>query len=142
MSLNLLIRCLRNSGIFVLLVALLKVDSPVSVQANELAQSPLQQSALKDLLDRGWKVSLDGYQDARQRAEQLQLATRPDHRLGYAKLLIQFRQRKYADAEKSLQELLAQYPNYLPLWRARIWFSVLTRKHDAALAEVQQLDTV
>ena len=84
MSLNLLIRCLRNSGVFVLLVALLKVDSPVCLQASELAQSPLQQAALKDLLDRGWKVSLDGYQDARQRAEQLQLTTRPDHRLGYA----------------------------------------------------------
>jgi len=139
MSLNLLIRCLRNSGVFVLLVALLKVDSPVCLRASELAQSPLQQAALKDLLDRGWKVSLDGYQDARQRAEQLQLATRPDHRLGYATLLIQFRQRKYADAENSLQELLLQHPNYLPLWRARIWFSVLTRKHDVALAEVQQL---
>jgi len=118
---------------------LFKAGPPRSVQAVEADQRPLQQTALRDLLEKGWNVSLQGYQQARQQAQQLQLVTRTDHRLDYARLLIEFKQRKYAEAERSLEALLTQYPNYLPLWRARIWFSVLTRKYEGALAEVQQL---
>jgi len=136
---NLLIDRLRYSGVLLLLMLLFKAGPPRSVQAVEADQRPLQQTALRDLLEKGWNVSLQGYQQARQQAQQLQLVTRTDHRLDYAKLLIEFKQRKYAEAERSLEALLTQYPNYLPLWRARIWFSVLTRKYEGALAEVQQL---
>jgi hypothetical protein len=107
--------------------------------ADEAPQRPLDQAALRDLLQKGWNVSLRGYDEARYQVQQLQLVTRADHRLGYARLLIEVKQRKYGEAERSLEALLRQYPNYLPLWRARVWFSVLTRKHNAALAQVQQL---
>ena len=131
---------LFGSGSFLILIsALLKANPAGSLQASQAAQSPLQQAALQNLLDLGWKISIQGYQDACDRGVQLQRMTRPDHRLGYGALLIQFKQRQYADAEKSLKTLLNQYPDYLPLWRARVWFSVLTRKHEAAMAEVQQL---
>ena len=136
---NLLIDRLRCSGVLLLLMLLFQAGVPSSVRAFEAAQRPLQQAALRNLLEKGWNVSLQGYQQARHQGEQLQLVTQADHRLDYARLLIEFKQRKYAEAERSLETLLAQYPNYLPLWRARIWFSVLTRKYDGALAEIQQL---
>ena len=136
---NLLIDRLRCSGVLLLLILLFKAGVPRSVEAVEVAQRPLEQTALRDLLEKGWNVSLEGYQQARHQVHQLQLVTQADHRLEYARLLIEFKQRKYTEAERSLQALLTQYPNYLPLWRARIWFSVLTRKYDGALAEVQQL---
>ena len=120
-------------------VLLLGVGASKAGYAEEAPQRPLGQAALRDLLQKGWNVSLRGYDEARYQAQQLQLVTLPDHRLGYARLLIEFKQRKYAEAERSLEVLLRQYPNYLPLWRARVWFSVLTRKHNAALAQIQQL---
>jgi len=117
---------------------LLMIGASASGYAAEAPPRSLDQAAVRNLLKKGWNVSLQGYDEARYQAQQLQRVTRADHRLGYARLLIEFKQRKYAEAERSLETLLTRYPNYLPLWRARVWFSVLTRKYNAALAQVQE----
>ena len=131
--------CLWATGVLVLSGPRLKADPP-RVRAPVVENNrPLQRQTLEDVLTDGWQVSLRNYHETVNQAAGLRQRTRPDHRLGYALLLVQLKQRQYADAEKSLKTLLSSHPDYLPLWRARIWFSVVTRKYEAALAEMQSL---
>ncbi|MCP3696123.1 MAG: hypothetical protein GY917_28250, partial [Planctomycetaceae bacterium] len=126
--------CLWTTGVLVLSGPRLKADPPrqrIPVVENN---RPLQQQSLEKLLAEGWQVTLHNYHEAVSLANSLRQRTRPDHRLEYALLLIQLKQRKYTDAEKALKSLLSTYPDYLPLWQARIWFSVVTRKYEAALS--------
>ena len=131
--------CFWATAVLVLSGPRLKADPPrvrVPVVENN---RPLQRQALEDVLADGWQLSLRNYHETVNQAARLRQRTRPDHRLGYALLLVQLKQRQYADAEKSLKALLSSHPDYLPLWRARIWFSVVTRKYEAALSEMQSL---
>jgi|GEM_PF-3367670 hypothetical protein len=131
--------CLWTTGVLVLSGPRLKADPPrqrIPVVENNRS---LQQQSLEKVLAEGWQVSLRNYHEAVGLANSLRQRTRPDHRLEYALLLVQLKQRKYTDAEKSLKSLLSTYPDYLPLWRARIWFSVVTRKYEVALSEMQLL---
>lgn len=57
--------------------------------------------------------------------------------LHYAFSLAQLKNRRYDDAANTLSALVADRPDYLPAWQAKIWLAVLRKNYSAALVDAE-----
>ena len=93
------------------------------------------------LLDQGWRPtpSETTHAELADHFAAAQSALPGDPRAAYAYALVQFRQRKYDEAIKLLDQVIAADKANLPARRARIWLLILTKKHSLALVEMDSL---
>ncbi|MBL8830181.1 MAG: hypothetical protein JNM18_24605 [Planctomycetaceae bacterium] len=120
----------------ILIVALLAVLPTVNVRAADNAKLKAEVTAL---LTDGWTLGPDGLAAARGHFETARTTAPTDLRPLWAMAVTEIRQRRYADAAKTLDEILEHDAAHLTAWQAKIWLSMVARKYDAALADVETL---
>jgi chromosome segregation ATPase len=91
------------------------------------------------MMDRGWKPSAKGLEAAREEYEQMQTDGRANSRVTYAFALVQMRNRRYDEAKRLLDDVLAADKNDLSARRARVFVLVLLKDYKAALVELEKL---
>jgi hypothetical protein len=91
------------------------------------------------MMDRGWKPSAKALDAAREEYEAIQADGRANPRVTYAFALVQMRNRRYDDAKRLLDDVLAADKNDLSARRARIWALVLLKDYSAALVDLESL---
>ena len=110
-------------------------DAPCSADEHEF------KTEITALLDQGWRPtpSETTHADLAAHYAAAQSALPGDPRAAYAYALVQFRQRKYDDAIKLLDQVIAGDKLNWPARRARAWLLILTKKHALALVEMDTL---
>lgn len=96
-------------------------------------------TAVQALLEAGWQRSPAARQQAADQYQQLPAALRADRRLQQAQLLVLIKQQRYPDAAQLAGSLAAADPPDLLAWRAKVWIALLTKKHAAALVDLERL---
>jgi chromosome segregation ATPase len=91
------------------------------------------------MLDKGWKPSAKGLEAARQEYEALQADGRANPRVTYAFALVQMRNRRYDEARRLLDDVIAADRSDLSARRATVWVLVLVKDYSAALIELEKL---
>jgi len=102
------------------------------------ADSPLKVE-LSRLLDVGWSSSPAARKAADQQYDRLRSVAAGNLRADYAYLLVLLKQRRYPDAEKVLDRLLAADPDNLAFLQIAIRTAVLNKNHAAALPLLEKL---
>lgn len=97
------------------------------------------ESSLVQLLKVGWDTRPAARNEAEEIFRQYIEEQPADARAYYAYALVRMQQGRYPEAGELLDKALRFDRNHLNAWRARSWISMLTRKHDAALAELDRL---
>ena len=94
-------------------------------------------AGVKDLLATGLKPSARALAAAR--TQYAALSKRPDFdaRAKYAFALVLVEQRQLAEARQVLDEVLAERPEMLPAWQAKIWADLVSRSYPAALGDMR-----
>lgn len=57
----------------------------------------------------------------------------------YAAALVQMKQRRYADAARLIDEILARDDANLPAWRAKVWLLVVLKNYEGAMVAADKL---
>jgi hypothetical protein len=94
---------------------------------------------ISELMDAGWKPSSKGLEAARERYEALRADGKLSPAVTYAYALVQMRNRRYADATRLLDQVLATDKNHTAARRAKVWVSMVGQNYDAALVELEKL---
>ncbi len=118
----------------VLMAAVLSLVPVLNVPA---ADNPKLKAEVTALLNEGWTLGPDGLAAARGHFESARATAPSDLRPLLAMAVTEIRQRRYADAMKTLDEILEHDTDQLTAWQAKIWLSMVARKYDAALADVE-----
>jgi hypothetical protein len=91
------------------------------------------------LLDAGWKPSSKGLEAAREQYQALATDGKIDPRVTYGYALVQMRNRKYDEAQRLLDDVLAADKNNTAARRAKVWVLMVTQSYSAALVELEAL---
>lgn len=121
-------------------LAIITLGAARPLAAAEPATSPALRSALTSLLNDTWEKSADGLLLADKHHRAAAVAGPGDPRVDFALALVQLRYLKYADAEQTLNRLAKAEPEFLPAAQAKIYLSVLMKKHSSALAQIEELN--
>jgi hypothetical protein len=123
-----------------LLVLSLVVTSTLSALTNQLsAQEDKAAAHVARLLDVGWGTTTSFRTAADSQSEELFSATGRQPSTLYAVALVQMKQRRYAEAGKLIDEILARDKDHLAAWRAKVWLLTVLKNYDAALAAADSL---
>ncbi len=107
-----------------------------AVRAAPAEPSPVAQG-VSELLQLGQRYSPRNLAEARKQHERLSTLDGYDARAEYAYAVILIRQRASDDALAALDRVLAERPDLLPAWRAKVWTQMLARKHAAAVVSMR-----
>jgi hypothetical protein len=92
-----------------------------------------------ELFEAGWKPSSKGLDAARALYDELGAQKPIDPRLTYAFALVQMRNRKYDDAKRLLDDVLAANKRDTDARHAKVWLLMVTQNYKAALVELEAL---
>ena len=91
------------------------------------------------LLDVGWGTTTSFRTAADAQAEALFSAAGRQPSALYAAALVQIKQRRYAEATKLIDEVLARDKADISAWRAKVWLLTVLKKYDGAMVAANEL---
>jgi hypothetical protein len=91
------------------------------------------------LLDVGWGTTTSFRTAADMQAEALFSAAGRQPGALYAAALVQIKQRRYAEAAKLIDEVLARDKEDISAWRAKVWLLTVLKKYDGAMVAADEL---
>lgn len=97
---------------------------------------------LTDFLTTCWDSEDDAKSLADTKFAALEKSAGVDPRVYYGHALVLLNQRRYAEAAKSLDQVVRVDEQHLPAWRARVWLALLLKKYDDALSDMEDLAKV
>lgn len=112
---------------------LVAIASPA--RADEKAGYP----ALTKMLEVGWGPSAQFRAAGDKQAEAALAAGGRSQKALYALAVVNIKQGRYADAQKSIDELLSGEAGHLPGLRARVWLAAILKNYDGAMAAAEKL---
>lgn len=95
--------------------------------------------AVVKLLDLGWQTAPQARQKVDSLVSGLPASAKADVRVQQAYLLAVLKQKRYPDAGKRAEAMVARNPQDYLAWHAKIWLAVLSKKYPAALVDIQGL---
>ncbi len=123
-----------------LLVLSLVVPSTLSVLSRPLsAQEDKAAAHVARLLDVGWGTTTSFRTAADAQSEALFSAAGRQPSAVYAAALVQIKQRRYAEAARLIDEVLARDEGNLPAWRAKAWLLTVLKNYEGAMVAADQL---
>jgi hypothetical protein len=132
-----------NRSIFhsigIITLGLMTLLQPATAHAADSAKFKAE---ITSLLNEGWTLGPDGLAAAVGHFDQAHSLAPSDIRPVYAMAVTEIRQRRYGDATKTLDKVLAIDKDHLTAWQAKIWLSMVARKYEAALADVERLTEI
>lgn len=111
----------------------------LSLSAVAQADDARLKTEVTALLNDGWPLGPDGLAAAVGHFQSARAAAPSDVRPVFAMAVTQIRQRRYPDANLTLDDVLKLKPSHLSAWQAKVWLSMVARKYDAALADVEHM---
>lgn len=91
------------------------------------------------LLEIGWGTTTSFRTAADSQAEVLFSAAGRHPSALYATALVQIKQRRYAEAAKLMDEVLARDEGNLPAWRAKVWLLTVLKNYEGAMVAADEL---
>ena len=91
------------------------------------------------LLNVGWGTTTSFRTAADAQADAMFAATGRQPPALYATALVQIKQRRYADADRLIDEVLARDDLNLPAWRAKVWLQAVLKNYDGAMVAADKL---
>ncbi len=104
---------------------------------GNVAEPETLSQGVAELLKLGQRYSPRNLADARQLHARVAEFDGYDARAKYAYAVVLIRQRANAEALAALDQVLAERPDLLPAWRAKIWTQMLVRKFPAAIRSMR-----
>lgn len=104
-----------------------------------LAQEDKAAAHVARLLDVGWGTTTSFRAAADAQSEELFAAAGRQPSALYAAALVQIKQRRYAEASKLVDEVLARDEENLPAWRAKVWLLTVLKNYEAAMVAADSL---
>lgn len=105
------------------------------VRADEAAGN----AALARMLEAGWGTNTSFRTAGNQQADAAFAAAGRLPPALYAVAVMYIKQGRYADAQKTIDELLAREESHLPGQRARVWLSVILKNYEVAMVAAEEL---
>ena len=112
---------------------LIVFSHPISAQDENAA------AHVARLLNVGWGTTTSFRTAADSQAEALFSAAGRNPSALYATALVQIKQRRYAEAAKLVDEVLARDEANLPAWRAKVWLLTVLKNYEGAMVAADQL---
>ena len=123
-----------------LFVLSLVVTGGLAVVTSQLcAQDEKAAAQVARLLDVGWGTTTSFRTAADTQSEALFSTAGRQPSALYAAALVQIKQRRYAEAAKLIDEVLARDEVNLPAWRAKVWLLAVLKKYDGAMVAADEL---
>jgi hypothetical protein len=119
---------------FLSLCAALVAAMPAYSLAEEEATAHIAR-----LLNVGWGTTTSFRTAADAQAEQMFAAAGRQPTALQAAALVQIKQRRYVEAAKLIDEILARDEGNLPAWRAKIWLQAVLKKYDGVMVSADKL---
>ena len=94
---------------------------------------------VRQLLEDGWDAPLDQQKKLDAWFAQLPLSVRAESRPNYAYALLLIKQRRYTEAAKVVDDLVARDGRDVAAWRAKIWLAMLTKRYAQAAPDMVRL---
>jgi hypothetical protein len=104
-----------------------------------LAQEDKAAVQVARLLDVGWGTTTSFRAAADAQSEALFSSVGRQPSALYAAALVQMKQRRYTEATKLIDEVLARDTENLPAWRAKVWLLTVLKNYDAAMVAADSL---
>ena len=104
-----------------------------------LADDAAEREAIAKLLDVGWAATPKARAAADAQFDVVRLLSGPSPAALEASLLVLLQQRRYDDASKRADDLLARNPADLTAQRAKIWIAVVSKNYAAAMLAADKL---
>jgi hypothetical protein len=125
-----------------ILVGWLILAGTVSAGEDAEAVSVDVARAVRGLLELGWQSSADARREIDHFYSAIPPATRLDHRVSYAYALALIKLRRDSDALPVVADVAAADDPHLGVLRTHLWLTMLTRRYDAALIQMEQIAEV
>jgi tetratricopeptide (TPR) repeat protein len=123
-----------------LLVLSLVVAGTLPVLSPSLsAQEDKAAAHVARLLDVGWGTTTSFRTAADAQSEALFSAAGRQPSALYAAALVQIKQRRYAEAARLIDEVLARDEDDLPAWRAKAWLATVLKNYEGAMIAADEL---
>ncbi len=103
------------------------------------ADEAAEREAVAKLLNVGWATTPKARKAADAQYDTLRVLSGPSRAALEASLLVLLQQRRYDDAAKRVDELLAKNPTDLTAQRAKVWIAVVSKNYSAAMLAADKL---
>jgi hypothetical protein len=104
-----------------------------------LADDAAEREAIAKLLDVGWAATPKARAAADAQFDVVRMLSGPSPAALEASLLVLLQQRRYDDAARRAEDLLAKNPADLTAQRAKIWIAVVSKNYSAAMLAADKL---
>lgn len=118
------------------LAVLLSVSTAAPLQA---ADDALLLRGVERLFEVGWDTAVKSRGEADEVAAKIDELFPGDARGGYAYALVLVKQRRYTDAVKRVDQVLATHKTDAKVWQTKVRLAMLTKDYEGALAALEQL---
>ncbi|MFN0017978.1 MAG: tetratricopeptide repeat protein [Pirellulaceae bacterium] len=125
-----------------LVLSLIVIGGPTAFSHPLSAQEEKGAAHVARLLDVGWGTTTSFRTAADSQAEVLYSAAGRHPSALYATALVQIKQRRYAEAVKLMDEVLARDEGNLPAWRAKVWLLTVLKNYEGAMVAADQLSNL
>ena len=124
-------------GLFTAALAAL-ATLPLTAQPAQ-ADDAAAHAPLARMLEAGWGTNTSFRTAGNQQVEAVFAAAGRSPQVLYAVAVMYIKQGRYAEAQKSIDELLAREESHLPGQRAKVWLSVILKDYGVALVAAEKL---
>jgi DNA repair exonuclease SbcCD ATPase subunit len=111
---------------------------PLTAQPAQ-ADDAAAHAPLARMLEAGWGTNTSFRTAGNQQADAAFAAAGRSPQVLYAVAVMYIKQGRYAEAQKSIDELLAREASHLPGKRAKVWLSVILKDYGVALVAAEKL---